>query len=146
MAYQSDPAGLGVGKHYGSRQAGDTAGVFGGVNAVETATFQVVAGDIAYLEDQAVKVPPYALVQEVFVRVDEAFEASSTVAVKLGAAALLTASADITAAGAGDQTLTGTSADLQNGADYADLTVDVNANGAASDTGNATVVVRYLRV
>lgn len=145
MAYDSDPAGLGVGKHYGVRQVGDVAGVIGGVNGVETAVFQLKAGDIAFLESQSVIVPPYSMVREVVVEVSEAFAASSTIDMDLGGVSILTAAADLTVVGVSSETLTATAGDLVTDADYADMTADVNSSGAASTVGEAKVTVRFLR-
>lgn len=147
MSFEQNPAGLGVGKNFGARQAGNNTGVIGGVDGIITAEFQLKAGEnLNQVLTQSVKVPAYSLVKEVIVKVEEAFAASSTVDATLDGTTVLTAAASLAALGVDTPALSGTPANLETGADGADLKVVVDANGLASGAGFASVAVRYTTI
>lgn len=145
MSYEADPAGLGVGKHFGRRYSGNVVGRVGGVDSIESVVIQIKAGDIASVEAALNKVPAYSTVKEVYLEVEEAFAATSTADVTLDGNTILTAAANIAAVGAGYQTLTGTTANLTSPATVSDLKVNVSAAGETSSTGKAKLTVRYVR-
>lgn len=142
--YESDPAGLGVGKRYGALEAGGIGGRIGGVDASQQVQFMVKAGEDDGLSAQELPLPAYARITKVEANVIAAYAASSTIAVTLDGNDVLDVSdVDGTAVGYVDETLTATAADLLVGATPEVLKVVPNANALASATGEAVITVTY---
>ncbi len=146
MAYESDPAGLGVGKRYGPLHLGGVQGAQKTYGAFTEVVFEVSFEELDASAAQVIKVPAYAEVIEVTAEVKEVFGALDTVDVTLdGNTVLDTTKIDVATLGPqGPVTLTATTANLQVGATPEDLVLDVSLVDAGTpETGFAKIMVRY---
>lgn len=140
MAYESDPAGLGVGKRYGPLHLGGSNGKKGTGGSDDEAVFFVTTEELTADDAQAISVPPYSEVVSVWYKVDDAFGTGDTFDIDLGGNSILAAAAPVSAAGIFDPALNATAANIQTGATAEDLVLDTTLidNGAL---GTAKIVV-----
>ena len=143
--YESDPAGLGVGKRYGPLHLGGVQGAHKTYGNVGEAVFEVSFEELSASAAQAIKVPPYAQITEVTAEVKEVFGTGDTLDVKLaGTTVLGVTKIDCATLGPQTQALSGTAAALQVGATAEDLTLDVTLVDAGTpETGFVKVCVKY---
>lgn len=143
--YESNPAGLGVGKRYGALSVGGVAGTFRGEGSQREIVWELVAGEIVNGVPFTVPLPANYLVQAIYLEVETAFAASSTANLSINGGAALTTpiplssqSALVSVALTGLANLSGTSA--------VNIVLTGNANAIASTTGNARIVVQYKAI
>lgn len=144
--YESDPAGLGVGKRYGPLHLGGVQGAHKTYGNVSEAVFEVSFEELSASAAQVIKVPPYAQITEVTAEVKEVFGTGDTLDVKLdGTTVLGVTKVDCATLGPqGPVALSGTAAALQVGATAEDLTLDVALVDAGTpETGFVKVCVKY---
>lgn len=143
--YESDPAGLGVGKRYGPLHLGGVQGAHKTYGNVSEAVFEVSFEELSASAAQVIKVPPYAQITEVTAEVKEVFGTGDTLDVKLaGTTVLGVTKIDCATLGPQTQALSATAADLQVGATAEDLTLDVALVDAGTpETGMVKVCVKY---
>lgn len=140
--YESDPAGLGVGKRYGPRGIGGTKGEYIHEGSVREMVFELVAGEPLDAATLTKQLPAGYLIESIRYEVAEAFAATSGFTIAIGGGTASTEDSLATIAAAASYTagaitnLSSTSA--QN------LVVTVDAAGLASTTGKATIVVKYV--
>jgi hypothetical protein len=147
MSYESDPAGLGVGKRYGPLKLGGVQGAMKGYGKDVDAIFEVTFDELDASAAQVVKVPAYGKVTGVYVEVEEVFGTGDTLDVTLDGTSLLTAELAVSALGIVEGSLSATAADLTAGATAEDLVVDVtNVDAGTPETGKCKVVVTYKAV
>jgi len=148
MTYEADPAGLGVGKRYGPLKTGGIVGAVGGVGSETTAVFQLNNGEDDGSNATSISLPAYAVIKEIEITKTAAYAASSTFDVQLDGTSCLATATPLVLTGTGyvNAALHATAANTQVGATAEDVTVVVNANGLASTTGAAEIVVTYTRV
>jgi hypothetical protein len=146
MAYESDPAGLGVGKRYGPLHLGGVQGAHKTYGAEGEAVFEISFEELDASAAQVVKLPPYAEVLEVHAEVKEVFGTGDTLDVLLdGTSVLNTTKVDCATLGPqGPVALSATAGDYQVGATAEDLTIDVTLVDAGTpETGFVKVLVKY---
>lgn len=146
MAYESDPAGLGVGKRYGPLHLGGVQGAQKTYGAINEAVFEISFEELSASAAQAVSLPPYAEVLEVHAEVKEVFGTGDTLDVTLNGTSVLGATkVDCATLGPqGPVALSLTAADYQVGATAEDLAVDVTLVDAGTpETGFVKVLVKY---
>lgn len=146
MTYESDPAGLGVGKRYGPLGLGGMQGAHKTNGAYGEAIFEVTFDELDASGAQVVKLPAYAEIVEVSAEVKEVFGALDTCDVTLaGTSVLGITKIDVATLGPqGSVGLSATAADYQVGATAEDLKVDVTLIDAGTpETGKVKIVVRY---
>jgi hypothetical protein len=143
--YESDPAGLGVGKRYGPLNVGGVAGVYRNEGSVNEIIWELTAKEIVNGDPFTVPLPANYLVEALYLEVETAFAASSTANLSInGGAALTTPLALSTQAALASVALTGL-ANL-SGTTAVNIVLTGNANAIASTTGKARVLVRYRAV
>ena len=146
MAYESNPAGLGVGKRYGPLHLGGVQGAHKTYGNVSEAVFEISFEELSASAAQVIKVPPYAQVTEVTAEVKEVFGTGDTLDVTLAGNTILgVTKVDCATIGPqGPITLTATTANLQVGATAEDLVVDTTLVDAGTpETGFVKVCVKY---
>jgi hypothetical protein len=144
--YESDPAGLGVGKRYGPLGLGGVQGAHKTYGAYSEAIFEISFEELTASAAQVVKLPAYAEVVEVTAEVKEVFGTGDTLDVTLdGTSVLGVTKVDCATVGPqGPVTLSATAADLQVGATAEDLAIDVTLVDAGTpETGYVKVAVKY---
>ena len=146
MAYESNPAGLGVGKRYGPLHLGGVQGAHKTYGGFSEAVFEVSFEELDASAAQVIKLPAYAEVIEVTAEVKEVFGTGDTLDVLLaGTSVLGITKVDCATLGPqGPITLAAAAADKQVGATAEDLTLDVTLVDAGTpETGFIKVMVRY---
>lgn len=140
MSYESDPAGLGVGKTYGPRAVGGVDGEAWEAGMSGSKVFQVTADTVDDVYEALISTS-YA-VQEIVLNVKEAFAASSTADLSIDGGAGLTTDLDLATAGVSVIT---SLAGLANtsGQGPVDLALSLDSNALASATGDAEITVKY---
>jgi hypothetical protein len=131
----------GVYTNYGTRPVGGVAGRQKTAGGEEEVIFEVIAGDTVN-DHYPVKLPPFYLVEQIYVEVEEAFAASSTGDLSINGGAGLTTKIPLTTLGTASVAITGL-ANVKGGATSVDLTFTPNSNAIASGTGKARVLVKY---
>ena len=147
MAYESDPAGLGVGKRYGPLHLGGMQGSKKGYGDEVTSTIEISFEELDASAAQVIKLPPYAKVTSCYVVVEEVFGTGDTLDVKLNGTSILSAAIAVSALGVVEGSLAVAAADYTVGATAEDLVVDTTLIDAGTpETGMAKVVVNYKAV
>ena len=134
-----------VGKTYGPRFTGGSQGVEKTEGRLNEATFSVTA----FTADQpfTFPLPQFYRVFSIDLVVEEAFAASSNVAVTIAGGTALTTPLAVSTKGITTPALTGlTNLTGTDTADTFELLLVPNANAIASATGKAKIVVSYARV
>lgn len=140
MSYESDPAGLGVGKRYGPLNLGGSNGVKSTLGSDDEYVFFVTTEELSADAAQTFEVPPYSEVVSTWYKVDDAFGTGDTFALTLGGNVITAAVNPVSAAGIFDPTIHATAANIQTGATAETLALDTALidNGAL---GTAKIVV-----
>ncbi len=143
--YETNPAGLGIGKRYGALNRGGVSGVYRGEGSNREFIFELGAKEP--LTGKVVTLPVVAgyVVTAIWVEVEEAFAASSTVNLSInGGVALTTPISLATIVPLTSVALTG----LTNlsGTTTVNIVLTGNANAIASGTGKARVLVAWKAV
>jgi len=147
MSYETDPAGLGVGKRYGPLHLGGMQGAMRGAGAYREAIFEVTFEELAASAAQVIKIPPYSRIVQVIVEVTEVFGTGDTFDIEMDGNDITTAVIPVSALGSLAPALTGTDADLTTGATAEDLLLDVALIDAGTPlTGKFKAAVRYVSV
>tara|TARA_R110000851_G_scaffold194516_1_gene345355 strand:- start:336 stop:767 length:432 start_codon:yes stop_codon:yes gene_type:complete len=131
----------GVYSNYGVREVGGASGRQKTSGSDEEAIFEVFAGDLIEA-NYPIKLPKFYLVESIYVEVEEVFAASSTADLKVDGGAGLTTKIPLTTLGVATAAIAGLANVKGVGAEK-DLTITINANGIASATGKARVLVKY---
>lgn len=137
MTWQSNPAGLGVGKNYGTFNVGGSKGRNSTLGSRQELVFEVTAKEFS--RDYAGKLLPQWLIEEVIVEVREAFNGSATLALDLNGGSTDLALTPLTV-GKFKPALAAT--DFANATGNTVGTVTV-VKGGTPTTGHARIVVRY---
>jgi hypothetical protein len=140
--YESDPAGLGIGKRYGDRGIGGTVGEFIQDGALREVVFELQGGEPVDAATLTTTLPAGYLIDSIVYEVETIFAGTTpgfTVTIGGGTASTenaLGVAIPATAYTAGSITnLSSVTAK--------DLVLTLDAAGLASATGKATVVVAY---
>ena len=142
--YESDPAGIGVGKRYGPLAVGGVAGELPNTGSQKELVFELAADEI-FASGLTLNLPANYLIEALYLEVEEAFAASSTADLSVGGGAGLTTDFVLsTAAAVTSIALTGLG--NQTGTSAANIVLTPNANAIASGTGKARVIVQYKSV
>lgn len=150
MAYDSGSntwpsSGEAIGKTYGPRKVGGSKGVVKTEGMFNEVVYEVTAGMAD--RDYTKQLPPFYLVDQITLEVEEAFAASSTADVTIDGGAGLTTDLDLATKAVSNVALTGLANTAGDDSKTAfDMVLTPNANAIASATGKARVVVRYRRV
>jgi len=143
--YESDPAGIGVGKRYGPLAVGGVAGELPNTGTQKELVFELAADEMVTGAPMTLPLPANYLVEALYLEVEEAFAASSVADLSIDGGAglttdfvLSTAAAIASVATTGLANLTGTSA--------VNIVLTPDANAIASGTGKARVIVQYKSV
>jgi hypothetical protein len=145
--YESDPAGLGVGKRYGTLDLGGMSGKVGTYGNDEEAIFEISAEESAV--PLSIKLPSEALVTGAYLEVEEVFAATSGVTFQIGSGGTpITTEGNLTVLGLSTLATTGLSPDDTNGVGALgeDLIATLDAAALASATGFARLRVDYTRI
>lgn len=140
MSYETNPAGLGVGKTYGPKSTGGIEGQPKTAGFTKELSFEFTAGTSGEVYESIV-IQDYYLVTGLTLEVDEAFAATSTADLSIDGGAGLTTDLDLATLGISAPALTG----LANtaGAGPVDVVLTLNAAALASATGKGKLVVKY---
>lgn len=143
MSYESDPAGLGVGKNYGTRGLG---GVDGSVRTSGRENELVFEFSAETVDDTYIsKILQDYLVTELTLYVSEAFGTGATADLSIDGGAGLTTVLDLNTTGVSKPATTG----LGNlsGTGPVDVALDLSdAETQAATAGKASLVVTYERI
>ena len=131
----------GVYSVYGTRPVGGASGRQKTSGSEEEAIFEVFAGDLVEA-NYPITLPKHYLVEQIYVEVEEVFAASSTCDLSIDGGTALTTKIPLTTLGVASSPITGLANVKGVGAEK-DLTITVNANGIASATGKARILVKY---
>ena len=131
----------GVYTNYGTRPVGGLSGRQKTSGAEEEAIFEVFAGDLVEA-NYPITLPKHYLVEQIYVEVEEVFAASSTADLSIDGGAALSTKIPLTTLGVASSPITGLANVKGVGAEK-DIVITVNANGIASATGKARVMVKY---
>ena len=134
-------AGLGVTNSYGPRPVGGLAGrqkTFGGEEEI---IFEIIAGELVD-SHFPVALPPFHLVEQIYVEVEEVFAASSTADLTIDGGAGLNTKIPLTTLGVATSAIAGL-ANVKGGSTSVDIALTVHANTLASAIGKARVLVKY---
>jgi len=140
--YESNPAGLGVGKRYGALSLGGVAGVTCGANGEYALVAEVSAEELAATSSIDIRIPEgYGYIEKVRVEVEEAFPAADTIDVFYNALTVLSAPVAVDTVGivAGTLTVNVIDGDVP-------LTIDTSGIAANPATGFVKVIVTLQRV
>ena len=142
MSYESNPAGIGVGKRYGERGLGGVEGSVKTFGKEVQLTFHLTGAtsDETY---KATILQDYRITG-LLLDVDEAFAASSTAQLSVNGGAGLTTALNLTSAVVSAPALTGLANTTGQGP--VDIVLTPNANAIASAVGKAKLVVTYERI
>lgn len=145
MSYESDPAGLGVGKRYGPLGLGGSNGKKNTGGSDDEVVFFVTTEELTADDAQVISVPPYSEVVSVWYKVDDAFGTGDTFAVTLGGNAITAAVNSVATAGIFDPALHATAANIQTGATAEDLSLDTALiDDGALGTAKIVVTIKQL--
>ena len=145
MSYESDPAGLSVGKRYGPLHLGGMQGAMKGEGALTDASFEITFDELDASAAQNIPIPAYSRVVAVYVEVEEVFGALDTLSPLLDGNAITLAVVAVSALGSLAPALHGTDANLTTGATAENLTIDTALIDAGTPlTGKCKVIVRYM--
>jgi hypothetical protein len=143
MAYESDPAGIGVGKTYGPQHL-NSAGVVKTEGTNEEAVFELnIDGGGGIAATYTVSLPAYAIIREAYTEVTEVFDGPTpgyTLTLDGGTA---TAEQSLGTLGIFANDLSTGSPTLVTDADGGDLVLTPDAAAIAGTAGVAKVVVSY---
>ena len=145
MAYESNPAGLGVGKRYGPRKLGGVVGTYEYDGSLREVIFDLATGSPMSGTPFTIGLPAHYLIVDLAIEVETAFAASSTADLSIGGGAGLTTDFDLATAGALLTVVTTGLAQL-SGTAAVNMVLTANATAIASTTGKARIVVRYRAV
>lgn len=144
--YESDPAGLGVGKRFGPLFLGGVAGVSNGDSGQFVHVAEVTAEELSANSSISFKIPEgNALITGVWVEVDEAFPtANDHVDVLYNGSTVLDADIDVDATGVfeGVTTIIGSTAVTSANA----ITIDVTGIAGTPAAGSCKVITEFKRV
>jgi hypothetical protein len=149
MAYESDPAGLGVGKRYGPLHTGGMQGGKKGYGSDNEAVFEITFDELDASGAQVIKVPPYSRVTRVAVEVSEVFGTGDVLDITMAGEVITEAPVSVAALGILEPALQSTDVThlVNNTTSAVDLTLDVSAIDAGTpETGKAKVVVTYEKL
>ena len=142
--YESNPAGLGVSQRYGAQELGGVGGVTCSADGKFIFVGEVSAEELAASPVISFEIPEgYALIDRVFVEVEEGFGAGDTLDVLLDGTTVLAAPLSVATAGVVVGTLTSDPTPVDAGEP---ITVDVSLVDSGSTTGYAKVSVELTRV
>lgn len=142
MAYESNPAGLGISKRYGPLHLGSKGGVTAGENGEFRWVVEVSAEELDASAFVSMKIPEgYARITAAYVEVEEAFGALDTVDILYDGATILSAPLAVSATGIVVGTLAVSVADGDTA-----FTIDTSLIDSGSTTGFAKVVVVLERI
>ena len=145
MSYESDPAGLGVGKRYGPLHLGGSNGKKGTFGSTDEYVFFVTSEELEADSAQTLTVPPYSEVIGVWVKVDDAFTTGDDLEVDLGGNPITAAIIPVAAAGIFDPTLHATAANIQTGATSEVLSLDTALiTGGVQGSCKIVVTIKQL--
>lgn len=143
--YESDPAGLGVGKRYGPLAVGGVGGELPNTGTQKELVFELTAGEV-FASGITLPLPAGYLVESLYLEVEEAFAATTEADLIIdGGTGLTTGKFDLAVAAATASVALGTLTNL-SGTSAVNAVLTVDAAGIASATGNARVVVQYKSV
>lgn len=141
-SYESDPAGLGVGKRYGARGIGGTVGEFPQTGSMREIVFELVGGEPVDAATLTATLPANYLIDDIIYEVETIFAGTTPgFTVTIGGGTASTENALGVAIAATSYTA-GSITNLSNVASK-DVVLTLDAAGLASATGKATVVVKY---
>lgn len=138
MVWQANPAGLGVGKNYGTFNTGGSRGRVNSYGTRQEIEFEVTASEFS--RDYIAKMFPNYLVEEVILEVTEAFNGSATLALRLNGTGTNLSLTPLTV-GKTKPSLASTS--LLNATGTTVGTLDLVKTGTPT-TGKARITVRYV--
>lgn len=143
--YESDPAGLGVGKRYGPLAVGGVAGELPSSGSQKELVFELAAGEI-FASGLTLDLPANYLIEALYLEVETAFDSGTPDAdiVVSGGAGLTTDFVLGSAAAMASVALTGMT--LLSGTAATTITLTPDADAIASVTGAARVIVQYKSV
>lgn len=139
--YESDPAGLGVGKRYGPRGVGGTIGEYIQSGTLREVVIEVVAGEPMSAALFTRSLPANYLIDDVLFEVNEAFN-GTTPTIQWAIGGGTAATAETVAAVKAVDTYAGAPTNLSS-TSALNFVLTPNAGAIASTTGKATVVVKY---
>ena len=146
MSYETDPAGLGVGKRYGPLHLGGMQGAKKTYGSENEATFEITFEELDASAAQNILVPAYSQVTKVVVTVDEVFGTGDTFVINMAGNPITEAAISVAALGILTPALQSTTAaNLINDTTSAvNLVLDVALIDAGTPlTGSAKIVVTY---
>lgn len=140
MSYETNPAGLGVGKTYGPKAVGGLEGQPKTSGFSKEIVFEFTAGAADEVLESII-IQDYYLVTGLTLEVDEAFAASSTANLSIDGGDGLTTALALASAGISAPALTGLEG--ASGAGPVDVVLALNATAKGSATGKGRLVVKY---
>lgn len=149
MAYESNPASLGVGKRYGPLHLGGVQGAKGTLGSDNEATFEISFEELDASAAQAIKIPAYSKVNGVTVTVSEVFGTGDVLNIEMAGEVITEAAIDVATLGIVTPALQSTDVThlVNNTTSAVDLLLDVSAIDAGTpETGAAKIVVTYEKL
>jgi hypothetical protein len=149
MSYESNPAGLGVGKRYGPLHTGGMQGAKRTAGSENEATFEISFDELDASAAQVIKVPPYSQIVDVTVTVSEVFGTGDVLDITMAGEVITEAPVSVAALGILKPALQSTDVThlVNNTTSAVDLVLDVSAIDAGTpETGKAKVVVVYEKL
>jgi hypothetical protein len=140
MSYQSNPAGLGVGKTYGAKAVGGVDGEVRTSGMTKQIVLQLTAGSIADSYKSKIIHDGY-IVTKLTLDVEDVFAAGSTLDFSIDGGAGLTTDLDLAVAGVTQPALTGLT--KTSGSGPVEVVFTPDADALASSVGKAKLVVEY---
>lgn len=140
MSYQSNPAGLGVGKTYGAKAVGGVDGEVLTSGMTKQVVLQLTAATIKDVYKSKIIHKGY-IVTKLTLDVEEAFAASSTMNFSIDGGDGLTTALNLASKAISQPALTGLTKTAGDGP--VDVVFTPNANALASTVGKAKLVVEY---
>jgi hypothetical protein len=138
MPWQNNPAGLGVGKNYGTFNTGGSKGRLNAYGSTQEIVFEVTAEEFS--RDYVASLFPNYLIEEVVLEVTQAFNGSATLALRLNNAGTNLNLTPLTV-GKTKPSLASTSLLNATGTTAGSLAV---VKGGTPTTGRARITVRYV--
>lgn len=144
--FESDPAGIGVGKRYGPLFVSGVAGELPNTGSQKELVFELAAEEI-FSSGLTLPLPANYLVEALYIEVEEAFAASSDADLVINGGTGLGGAGkfDLATAGALATHALGTLTNL-SGTSAVNIVLTPNANAIASATGKARIIVQYKSV
>lgn len=149
MTYETDPAGLGVGKRYGPLHLGGMQGAKRTFGSDNEATFEITFEELAASAAQDIKIPPYSKINGVTVTVSEVFGTGDVLNIEMAGEVITEAAVSVAALGILTPALQSTDVThlVNNTTSPVDLLLDVSAIDAGTPlTGEAKIVVTYEKL